>query len=162
MLDITKLMDKAKDTNLKLETLQDEIAAATRLNAQVHQDNFRLTSALDTLKRKKKGLELPGNKGKAASHTTTLSQNTVPKKPRRRGKASSNPLEYLDSVEVSQAPLQTTRGAQHAQEPSNHDSGLDLDGSFTEMPSMINKLEGDEFLQGDSFLVDALSLQNRP
>lgn len=162
MLDITKLMDKAKDTNLKLETLQDEIAAATRLNAQLQQDNFRLTSALDTLKRKKKGLELPGNRGKVTAHAATLSQSPVPKKPRHRGKASSNPLEYVDNVEVSQAPLQTARGAQHPKEPSNHDSDLDLDGSFAEMPSVINKLEGDEFLQGDSFLVDALSLQNRP
>lgn len=159
------MMDKNKDTHLKLETLQDEIAAATRFNMQLQQDNFRLTTALDTLKRKKTGLEShenKGNKGKTIAHAATLSRSTVPTKPRHRGKASSNPLEYLDSAEVSIVPLQTTRGPQPPKEPSNPESSLDIDGSFGEMPSIINKLEGDEFLQGDSFLVDALSLQNRP
>lgn len=163
-LENEKLVDKIKDAAIKLETLQEEIAASTRLNVLLQQDNFRLTAALDGLQRKKKTLELPGGnmgvpKGK---HVVTHSQVTVGKKQKRRGRASSNPLEYLDNSEVVQPYLQTARGARPAPEPSDHEDDVGLCDSMVEMPSIIGKLEGDEFLLGDSFLADALSLQNRP
>ena len=163
--EISKFEDKIKDLYVKVESLNDELQTSSRRNSQLVQDNYRLMAALDIIRRKyvNKQKNSP-KKGKTASLVPVFNQTAAisPKKPKKRGRASSNPLEYVEKLEERPEIPQTARIIIKDDDKSDGEAGED--GEFEEelmeeMPSMINKMDGEEFLQADSFLVDALSLE---
>ena len=131
--------------------------SCARLSSQLQQDNYRLATALDGLRRRLREDTPASKKGKTASVLPPASRS-IGEKRRKKGRASSNPLEYVEHVELSQVVL-TTKGDRA--ESSEQEDEESIEEFEEEMPSMINKNDADEFLQGDSFLMDALSLQQR-
>ena len=160
-----KLTDKSKDAQLKAETLLDELKSNRRLNVSLQQDNYRLASALDALQHKLATYKsVPSScLPKTVSINPRLQHSLCPHplRQRKKGRAASNPLEYLnESQPAVTAPL-TTRGPHPPLDTGELEDSIDPIELSPEMPSMIKRVDGDEFLQGDSFLVDALRLRNK-
>lgn len=140
--EVAKLKDRVKDAQVKIETLADQLQSSKRQHADLEQDHYRLGLVRDSIQRHAHG-DAFGRRGKAVSG--------LPPTPRRRKKAraNSNPLEYAENVcKPSEQP--PVLGM-----PEISDNEVEMD---LEMPSIINGSDQDEFLQGDSFLLDALHL----
>ncbi len=152
-----KWTNKIKDLQVSVETLGEELKACKQLQVSLQQDKFRMSSALDTLRHRLSCYEdLPRKvTNKAASIIPNPLHST--QKLRKKGRASSNPLEYIEGTETVQPVPLTVRGTR----PPPVFSPAEESEFNPEMPSIICKMEGDEFLQGDSFLIDALRLRSK-
>jgi len=149
-----KWTSKIKDLQVSVETLGEELKACKRLQVCLQQDKFRLSSALDTLRHR---LSCYGDipRKAATKAASILPQPLHSQKTRKKGRASSNPLEYIEGSQASAPVPLTVRGPRLPPVFSPAE-----ESEFNpEMPSIITKMEGDEFLQGDSFLIDALRLR---
>lgn len=150
-----KWASKVKDLQVSVETLGEELKACKRLQVSLQQDKFRMSSALDTLRHRLSCYcDIPRKTASKAASTLPKPLHST-QKARKKGRASSNPLEYIEGTQTSAPVPLTVRGPRLPPVFSPpEESEINQ-----EMPSIITKMEGDEFLQGDSFLIDALRLR---